>query len=86
MDKVKVVSFDAEGTLVTPYFSQAIWHEEIPALYAQNRGISFEQANKFVQHEYELIGEQRIEWYDIKYWFRRFDLGDYRQLLHSQNQ
>ena len=84
MDKVKVVSFDAEGTLVTPYFSQAIWHEEIPALYAQNRGISFEQAKKFVQHEYELVGEQRIEWYDIKYWFRRFGLGDYRQLLHSQ--
>ena len=84
MDKIKVVSFDAEGTLVTPYFSQAVWHEEIPALYAQNRGIDFEQAKKLVQHEYELVGEQRIEWYDIKYWFRRFGLGDYRQLLHSQ--
>jgi putative hydrolase of the HAD superfamily len=84
MDKVKIVSFDAEGTLVTPYFTQAIWHEEIPTLYAQNNGISFEQAKAFVQQEYNLIGEQRMEWYDIKFWFGRFGLSNYRQLLHSQ--
>jgi hypothetical protein len=75
MDKVKIVSFDAEGTLVTPYFTQAIWHEEIPTLYAQNKGISFEQAKAVVQQEYDLIGEQRMEWYDIKFWFGRFGLA-----------
>lgn len=84
MEKIKVVSFDAEGTLVTPEFTQAIWHEEIPALYARNKGLSLEQAKDFIRQEYDSIGEQRMEWYDIKYWFRRFGLSDYHHLLHSQ--
>ena len=84
MEKIKVVSFDAEGTLVTPDFTQAIWHEEIPALYAKNKGISLERAKELIRQEYDSIGEQRMEWYDIKYWFHRFGLSDYRQLLYSQ--
>ncbi|GAH62950.1 unnamed protein product, partial [marine sediment metagenome] len=39
MNQIEVVSFDAEGTLVTPDFSQAVWHEAIPAIYAQKKGI-----------------------------------------------
>jgi putative hydrolase of the HAD superfamily len=84
MGKIKVVSFDAEGTLVTPDFSQVVWHEQIPTLYAQDRDITIEQAKEIVRGEYDLRGEHRMEWYDIKFWFDRFGLEGYDNLLYSQ--
>jgi len=75
MDGIKVVSFDVEGTLVTPDFSYAIWFEAIPRRYAQRNGIGFEQATKLVEEEYQKVGDQRLEWYDIRYWFDKLDLG-----------
>jgi len=39
--------------------------------------MAFEQAKEAIMEEYKKIGDQRIEWYDIKYWFRKLDLGDY---------
>lgn len=83
MGKVKVVSFDVEGTLVTPDFSQDVWYEGIPSLYATKNGTGLEEARSIVEKEYREVGDQRMEWYDIKYWFRRFQLGDYRQVLES---
>ena len=83
MDNIKVVSFDLEGTLVTPDFSQAVWHEGIPELYAVTHGISLEEARAVVEREYDEVGDQRREWYDIKYWFRRFQLGDYREVVEK---
>jgi FMN phosphatase YigB (HAD superfamily) len=75
MNHVEVVSFDAEGTLVSPGFSQAIWHEVIPALYAEKNGVELTSAREIVAQEYDKIGDQRLEWYDIEYWFRYFQLG-----------
>jgi len=81
LGKIKVVSFDLEGTLVTPDFSQAVWYEGIPALYAEINQISLEQARSMVERKYQEVGDQRMEWYDIRYWFQRFQLGDYQRLL-----
>jgi len=75
MDSAKIVSFDVEGTLVTPDFSYAIWFEAIPRCYARRNGIDFERARELVQQEYEKVGDQRLEWYDIRYWFDKLDLG-----------
>lgn len=75
MSRIEVISFDAEGTLVTPDFSQAIWHETIPALYAGKNGVELAEAKKIVAQEYDKVGDRRLEWYDIKYWFRYFQLG-----------
>ncbi len=83
MDKIKVVSFDAEGTLVASDFSQAVWHEGIPSLYAKMKGISFREAKALVEKEYDKVGEGKREWYDIKYWFERFQLGDYQPVLET---
>lgn len=83
VDNIRVVSFDLEGTLVTRDFSESVWHEGIPSLYAYRRGISSEEARGIVFKEYERVGDQREEWYDIKYWFSVFGLGDYRKVLEE---
>ena len=75
INEVKVVSFDAEGTLVTPDFSYAVWFEAIPERYAENNGIDFELARKTVEEEYRKVGDQRLEWYDVRYWFEKLGLG-----------
>ncbi len=83
MRQIELVSFDAEGTLVTPDFSETIWHEAIPALYAQKKGLDLAQAKKCITEEYEKIGVHRLEWYDIEYWFRCLDLGSSEPVIQS---
>ena len=83
MNQIEVVSFDAEGTLVKPGFSQAVWHEAIPALYAQKKGIELAQAKEIVATEYDRIGDQRLEWYDINFWFRHLHLGSPEPVIES---
>jgi HAD superfamily hydrolase (TIGR01549 family) len=72
---VKVVSFDVEGTLVTPDFSYAVWFEAIPRRYAEKNGITLDQARKAIEEEYRKVGDQRLEWYDVRYWFDKLGLG-----------
>lgn len=72
---IKVISFDVEGTLVTTEFSSAIWFEMIPQRYAARHGLEFEEATREIRKAYDSVGDQRLEWYDVQYWFTRFDLG-----------
>ncbi len=82
MHRIKIVSFDLEGTLVGTDFSRLVWEEALPALYAEEKGISLKDALKQIMEEYAKIGPERIEWYDLRYWFRRFRLqADWRGLL-----
>ena len=66
MGDIKVVSFDLEGTLTTPDFSQAVWYEGIPSLYAALHSIDLEEARAIVRQKYQEVGDQKKEWYDIK--------------------
>ncbi|HID20744.1 MAG TPA: HAD family hydrolase [Methanophagales archaeon] len=72
---IKVFSFDVDGTLVSPDFADCVWLRGIPEAYAAQEYLSFEQAFEFVKREYDKIGENRIEWYNISYWLRKFNLG-----------
>jgi FMN phosphatase YigB (HAD superfamily) len=83
MKQIELISFDAEGTVVTPDFSQTIWHEAIPALYAQKQGLDFAQAKRYIIEEYGRIGDQRLEWYDIEYWFNYLGLGSSEPVIDS---
>lgn len=81
--KIKFLSFDMDGTLVTMDFADAVWLEGLPHLYAKEKGISFSEARDYVIKEYEKVGNDAVEWYDIKYWFRRFGINkDWRNLLN----
>ena len=63
-------------------FSRLVWEEGVPALYAEEKGLSLEEALRRVTEEYAEVGPERVEWYDLRYWFRRFGLkGDWRELL-----
>ena len=83
MKQFELISFDAEGTLVTPDFSQTIWHEAIPALYAQKKGLDLAQAKERIAEEYGRVGDQRLEWYDIQYWFSYLGLGSSESVIQS---
>lgn len=72
---LKFISFDMDGTLVDPGFTDWVWAHGIPTLYAERTGLSFEKAKDYVVKEYLKVGEGAMEWYDIKYWFRLFELG-----------
>ncbi len=75
VNDIKVVSFDVEGTLTTTDFSYAIWFEMIPRRYAEKHGLGFDEAMREVRKAYDSVGDQRLEWYDVQYWFTRFGLG-----------
>jgi putative hydrolase of the HAD superfamily len=76
MEMPKIISFDMDGTLVDAEFTDWVWGHGIPTLYAEKVGLSFEEAKAFVTEEYLKVGEGAIEWYDIKYWFRFFQLEE----------
>jgi HAD superfamily hydrolase (TIGR01549 family) len=71
---VQIISFDMDGTLIDSEYTDWVWHHGIPNLYAEKAGLPFEEAKDIVMREYRKVGEAAIEWYDIKYWFRLFQL------------
>jgi FMN phosphatase YigB (HAD superfamily) len=79
---IKFISFDMDGTLIDPEYTDWVWGHGIPALYAEKKGLPLEAARTFVEGEYRKVGEGAIEWYDIKYWFNFFQLdGHWKNLM-----
>jgi HAD superfamily hydrolase (TIGR01549 family) len=78
----RLLSFDLDGTLVDLAFTDLVWHQGIPELYAQKAGMDLPQARELVLQEYRKVGDGALEWYDLAYWFEYFDLpGDWEALL-----
>jgi putative hydrolase of the HAD superfamily len=71
---INLVSFDLDGTLVKSTFADKVWLEGLPNLYSNEKNISIKQAKQYIYNLYEKVGENRKEWYDIDWWFKRFDL------------
>lgn len=81
---LKIISFDMDGTLVDAEFTDWVWGHGIPTLYGQKAGLPFEKAKAFVTQEYRKVGEGAIEWYDIKYWFRFFEIEESWKVVMKQ--
>lgn len=74
MTKTKIISFDLDGTLTNSFFAESVWLKEIPKAYAKKYNISEEKAQIEVIKNYNKIGNQELEWYNIAYWINRFKL------------
>lgn len=84
MTKKKLISFDLDNTLIDPTYTTFIWEIGIPQLYAKKYNISASKAAQIVIAEYERIGDLNLEWYDITYWFKFFELpGRWENLLEE---
>lgn len=79
-----MISFDIDGTLADKRFSTLVWEEAIPRMYARKKNIDTEAGKKHVFREYSKVGKERLEWYEIQYWFQHFGLDqDWRELLEN---
>jgi len=84
MSKAHLISFDLDGTLVDFTYSSWVWEVGVPRLYAQKNKITLSEATTIVTTDYERTGDASLEWYDIAYWFKHFDLpGTGRQLMEE---
>lgn len=73
---IKIISFDADGTLVDRRFMDLFWNRGIPALYARKHNMSFEAAKAKVESLYSSVGEGDIRWYMPEYWFTLLGLEE----------
>lgn len=79
---IKIISFDLDNTLVTSNFADLVWLEGLPKIYSLEKNVSFDEAKTTLMKAYDDVGEDRIEWYDLQYWFDRYNLvNDWRKLL-----
>lgn len=84
MARINVVSFDLDGTLVNFRFVDSVWFEGIPRLYSAKKSISFDGAREVVKREYDRVRKERLEWYDLHYWIKKFGLKiDGKELLRK---
>ena len=74
-ERIRIISFDLTGTLVTEEFVDYFWLELIPQLFAKRHSVNLDEAKRIVYSSYDEIGSQDIRWYTPQYWFERFDLG-----------
>jgi len=72
--RIRIASFDLDGTLTNVSFVDSVWLEGIPRLYALKHGLAFEDAKSFVTREYGKVGRERLEWYDLSYWIGELGL------------
>ena len=73
---MKVISFDADGTLIDLEFVNTFWDVEVPKLYAKKYGMRFDEAFRFVRSSYDELGDEDLRWYQPEYWFKRFGLDE----------
>lgn len=82
--RIRAISFDVDETLIDRGFMDAVWFEGVPELYMKKFKISFEEALERVKVEYDKVGAEKVEWADIKFWFRFLSLGEgWKELLEE---
>jgi putative hydrolase of the HAD superfamily len=80
----KLISFDLDGTLTDANFVESVWLEGIPKIYSEKKGVTIQNAKKTVKKEYDKVGNEKLQWYDINYWIKYFDINiDWKDLFGS---
>ncbi len=76
MKRIKVVSFDLDGTIVKRKAVDFFWLELVPRVVAEKMKVDISYSKTLVYEEYEKIGENDIRWYLPRYWAERFGFTD----------
>lgn len=80
--RIRVISFDLDGTLVDFSFADAVWLHGMSKLLSQTEGVSQEIAQKILINIYNQIGEEDVRWYKLDFWFKELGIpGSPRELL-----
>ena len=78
---IRYISFDMDGTLIDFNFNNAFYNQKIPELYAKKHGVSFDEAKRHVEGEYNSMSQEDLDWYRPDYWAKLFRLGDAREIM-----
>lgn len=83
-NSIDTVLLDMDGTLLDLYFDNHFWLEHLPLRYAEQHGMSAEQARI---HLIDMFAAQRgtLNWYCVDYWSQQLqlDIGELkRELRH----
>ncbi len=70
--RVRIVSLDLDGTVVSREYVDYFWLELVPRLYAERWGVGLEEARRLVFSAYDEVGPGDLRWYRPAYWFERF--------------
>lgn len=81
---LKIISFDLDGTLVKSSYADKVWLEGLPKLYSKEKNIPLDKAKEYIFNLYDKIGQNNKEWYDIEWWFEKFNLTEsWKNLLYK---
>lgn len=75
--RISIISLDFAGVIVSKSFIDYFWLELVPYAYSLRHSIPLGKAKSIVYREYEKIGSNRIEWYLVDYWARKFRIEKY---------
>lgn len=64
---IDTVLLDMDGTLLDLNFDNHFWKEFVPLKYAQQHGLSIEQAKQQLVPQFKNM-EGKLEWYCLDYW------------------
>jgi putative hydrolase of the HAD superfamily len=67
------VFLDMDGTLLDLNFDNHFWREFVPGRYAEQRGLSLDQAKQELEPRFKAM-EGRLEWYCLDYWSAELSL------------
>lgn len=84
MKQLKAVSLDVTGTLVDEETVKRFWDRLIPAAYAAENSIPFQEAFSYVKQRYGSISPDDIRWYLPEYWLRELNISiSFEKLLEE---
>ncbi len=70
---VDTVLLDMDGTLLDKYFDDHFWEEYLPKIFAEENGLSAQDARKELLLRYQSV-ENTLQWTDLDYWSEQLGL------------
>lgn len=72
-DSINTIFLDMDGTLLDLHYDNHFWQEYVPQRYAENNGLSFNEAKNLLFNHYA-SAEGSLDWYCVDYWSKQLDM------------